>query len=45
MLNVGIIGCVLIGEKRARALENLVKIVSCYDTNITRSNSFALEFN
>ena len=45
MLNVGIIGCGLIGEKRARALENLVKIVSCYDTNITRSNSFALEFN
>jgi len=45
MLNVGIIGCGLIGEKRARALENLVKIVSCYDTNIIRSNSFTLKFN
>lgn len=45
MLNIGIIGCGLIGEKRARALENLVKIVSCYDTNIAKSNSFALEFN
>ena len=45
MLNVGIIGCGLIGEKRARALENLVKIVSCYDTNVSRSNSFALKFN
>jgi predicted dehydrogenase len=45
MLNIGIIGCGLIGKKRARALENLVKIVSCYDTNTTRSNSFALEFN
>jgi predicted dehydrogenase len=45
MFNVGIIGCGLIGEKRARSFENLVKIASCYDTNISRSNSFALKYN
>jgi predicted dehydrogenase len=45
MFNVGIIGCGLIGEKRARSFENLVKIESCYDTNISRSNSFALKYN
>lgn len=45
MLNVAFIGCGLIGDKRAKAIEGFVKIMSCYDTNENKSNAFALKFS
>jgi predicted dehydrogenase len=44
ILNVGIIGCGLIGFKRARALYH-GKIIACYDTNTLSAKNFAIQFN
>lgn len=43
-MNVGIIGCGLIGYKRAKSL-NKKNIVGCYDKNKKSSKKFSEEFN
>ena len=44
-MNVAIIGCGLIGRKRALALENNDKLLACCDTNKDLSEKFASEFS
>ena len=44
-MNVGIIGCGLIGKKRALALENDDVLIACCDTNIELGQKFADDFN
>ena len=41
MINIAIIGCGLIGDKRATAIGNLGKLVSCFDQNTQVAKSFA----
>jgi predicted dehydrogenase len=41
MLNVGIIGCGLIGRKRAAALGDHAKLVACADVNVERARTLA----
>jgi len=43
--NVGIIGCGLIGEKRARALINNSNLIVCFDSNSKKSEEFAKKYN
>jgi predicted dehydrogenase len=45
VLNIGIIGCGLIGQKRAAALGAGGKLVACADTNLTRAETLAKKFN
>lgn len=42
---VGIIGCGLIGSKRAKALGHRGKLVACADTDIKKANSLAQKYN
>ncbi len=42
--NVGIIGCGLIGEKRATALINNANLIACFDSNSEKSKRFAEKF-
>lgn len=44
-MKVAIIGCGLIGRKRALAIENDDNLVGCYDLNIETAKIFAKEFN
>lgn len=43
--NVGIVGCGLIGQKRAKALGNLANLVACADLDISRAQDLALTTN
>jgi predicted dehydrogenase len=45
VLNFGIIGCGLIGQKRAAALGAGGKLVACADTNLARAETLAKKFN
>ena len=45
VLNVAIIGCGLIGKKRAMALSNKFSLISCFDTNNVASTKFANDFS
>ena len=45
VLNIGIIGCGLIGQKRAAALGAGGKLVACADTNLARAETLAKKFN
>lgn len=45
VLNTAIIGCGFIGKKRAMALSNKYKLVSCFDINKDKSSKFATEFS
>ena len=45
MLRAAIIGCGLIGRKRAVALPSVVQIIGCFDTVDSVAESFATEFN
>jgi predicted dehydrogenase len=45
VLNIGIIGCGLIGQKRAAALGAGGKLVACADTNLARAVTLAKKFN
>ena len=45
VLNIGIIGCGLIGQKRAAALGAGGKLVACADTNLARAETLAIKFN
>lgn len=45
VLNVGIIGCGLIGGKRAVSLGDLGKLVACSDINFDRAKSFASKYD
>jgi len=45
VLNVGIIGCGLIGKKRAMALSNKFSLISCFDINNAASIKFANDFS
>lgn len=42
---VGIIGCGLIGSKRAANIGNRGKIITCYDTNKSRANALATDYS
>jgi len=42
-IGLGIIGCGLIGNKRARALGSSFKLIACYDASRERSERFALD--
>jgi len=42
--NVGIIGCGLIGHKRALSLGEKGKLIGCYDINPIKSENFSKEF-
>jgi predicted dehydrogenase len=44
-VKIGIIGCGLIGKKRALVLESDDILVACCDTNIELGQKFAIEFN
>jgi predicted dehydrogenase len=44
-MNIAIIGCGLIGRKRALALDSEDKLVACCDTNLTVANKFSADFN
>ena len=44
MLNVAIIGCGLIGRKRAEALLGVANLTFCHDTNPSSSAQFASDF-
>ena len=44
-MRVSIIGCGLIGRKRALALESDDIVVACCDTNIELGQKFAIDFN
>jgi predicted dehydrogenase len=41
MINIGIIGCGLIGQKRAKALGQSGRLVACADTNLNRALSLS----
>ena len=41
MIGVGIIGCGLIGNKRACALQSNAKLIGCADIDIHRAKSLA----
>jgi len=43
--NVGIVGCGLIGQKRAKALGNLAKLVACADLDVSRAQDLARTTN
>jgi predicted dehydrogenase len=43
-MNVGIIGCGLIGRKRALALSYADKLIACCDSNIDTAKKFGAEF-
>ena len=43
-LNIGIIGCGLIGEKRARALVENSNLIMCFDLNSDKSKLFAEKY-
>ena len=45
VLNVAIIGCGLIGKKRATALSNKFSLISCFDINHVASTKFANDFS
>ncbi len=45
MLNIGIIGCGLIGQKRAAALGAGGKLVACADTRLARAETLAKKVN
>lgn len=48
MISFAVIGCGLIGRKRAKAISNLsdhASLIACVDTNRQRAESFASEFN
>ncbi len=45
VLNIGIIGCGLIGQKRAAALGAGGKLVACADTHLARAETLAKKFN
>ena len=47
MLNIGIIGCGLIGKKRANSISQIndvARLVACADVNINRANLLASEY-
>ena len=44
-MKAAIIGCGLIGHKRAAALPESVELIGCFDGNFRASESFAAEFN
>lgn len=44
-MNIGIIGCGLIGEKRARAIRHFAKLSTCFDLDIDRAKSFSEKYN
>jgi predicted dehydrogenase len=44
-MNVGIVGCGLIGRKRAQAMPEETIILSCFDASIESTNKFAKDFN
>ena len=45
VLNTAIIGCGFIGKKRAMALSNKFRLISCFDTNNFASTKFANDFS
>ena len=45
VLKVAIIGCGLIGRKRAIALSNKFTLISCFDINNVASTKFAKDFS
>jgi predicted dehydrogenase len=45
MLNVGLVGCGLIGEKRARAIIKNSNLIACFDTDKVKAKIFAHKFN
>jgi len=45
VLKLAIIGCGLIGKKRALSLSKKFKLVSCYDKDIIKSTNFAQDFS
>ena len=44
MLNVAIIGCGLIGQKRAEALKGIANLTACHDINLGAAKQFASDF-
>lgn len=44
MLNVAVIGCGLIGRKRANALKGIADLRVCFDINSSAAKQFAVEF-
>ena len=44
-MKVSIIGCGLIGMKRAEALSEDIQLIGCYDVDQEKSNAFAKKFN
>jgi predicted dehydrogenase len=44
MLNVAVIGCGLIGRRRAKAMEGLANLSACYDVNNKAAIQFANDF-
>jgi predicted dehydrogenase len=44
-IGLGIIGCGLIGNKRAEALNESVELISCFDLDLDKSKVFAKKFN
>lgn len=45
MLNVGIVGCGLIGGKRAQAIKKISNLVACFDSDLRKTKEFAKTFN
>jgi len=43
-MKVAVIGCGLIGRKRAMAFPDYIEVVGCFDENISVGESFAIEF-
>ena len=44
-LNVGFIGCGVIGRRRADALRGLANFIGCFDVSADKSNTFAFDFS
>jgi predicted dehydrogenase len=44
-LNVALVGCGLIGDKRANAIQNLVNLKTCYDIDARVRDAFAAQHN
>jgi predicted dehydrogenase len=43
-LSIGLIGCGVIGERRAQALPQSAKLIGCFDTNPERSHKIATQY-
>jgi predicted dehydrogenase len=45
IFGVGIVGCGLIGEKRAQSLPKNCKLIACADIDLTRAENISNKFN